>query len=256
MKVFRKILILVLILMVAGGISSYTSIVLKNDVPNKTEAIVVESSAPDIQLVVASEPIKTIKPVPTPEPEFYYSKFIHVLVTQSEKDKIEALLLEYDEEIKMMAKIIIKEAERSKIPLAHKAAVGWVILNRYDNGEWGDSLKHIMTAPHQFAWNSKADLTYEWLARDVFTRWLLEKEGHALVGRTIPPDWYFFAGWSDGLNHFRQTYKGKKTYWDWSLPDPYENLPYPDNLSVIIEMFTEEQKNSSVNNDIKENYYG
>lgn len=255
MKIFKRFLALVLVLVVVGVISSYTPIMAKNNVQNEVETITVEAPAPDAQPMVVSESIKTTKPVPTPELKFYYSKFIRVLVTQSEKDKIEALLLQYEEEIKMMAKIIIEEAERYKIPLAHKAAVGWVILNRYDNGDWGDSLKRVMTSRHQFAWNSKADLTYEWLARDIFTRWLLEKEGHALVGRTIPPDWYFFAGWSDGLNHFRKTYRGK-TYWDWSLPDPYEELPYPDDLSVIIDMFTEEQKNSSVDTNIKENYYG
>lgn len=252
MKVIKRILAGILVVLAVGGISSFSSIKAKgNQSPSEIEIVEVEVRAPEAQPILVSETIETsAMPEPTPEPKFYYSKFIRVLVAQSEKDKIEALLLEYDEEIKMMAKIIIEEAERSKIPLAHKAAVVWVILNRYDDGEWGDSLKHIMTAPHQFAWNSKADLTYEWLARDVFTRWLLEKEGHALVGRTIPPDWYFFAGWSDGLNHFRKTYKGKKTYWDWSLPDPYKDLPYPDDLSVIIEMFAEEQKCSSVNTNL------
>lgn len=238
---FKKYLIIVavfvLIITSCGAVWPSEPKINSNSVEVKTVEIIPKTPAPNEFTV---KPTKTEAPKPTPEPKFFYSNSIRVLVDKTEKNKIEALLLGYEEEIKMIAKVIYREARRSSIPLEQKAAVAWVILNRVDSDGWKDTIEGVIKSPNQFAWVNKTPLDWEWLARDIVTRWLLEKEGHALVGRTIPPDYFFFAG-HNGKNRFRKTYKSR-TYWDWSLPDPYEELPYPDNLSVIIDMFAEEQK--------------
>jgi hypothetical protein len=58
------------------------------------------------------------------------------------------------------------------------------------------------------------------IAQDVMIRWLLEKRGITEVGRVLPSDYLYFAG-RGGRNWFRKTYRSDD-YWDWSLPDPYD----------------------------------
>lgn len=58
------------------------------------------------------------------------------------------------------------------------------------------------------------------LAVDVLERWYREKRGEENVGRTLPAEYVYF--WGNGReNFFRIEYQGK-VYWDWSLPNPYE----------------------------------
>lgn len=102
-----------------------------------------------------------------------------------------------------------------------QAAVIWCVLNRVDAG-YG-SIAQVITAPYQFtgyrAGNPVTEELYA-LAVDVLTRWRLEKLGGGNVGRVLPSDYLWFTG--DGRhNHFRNAYRGG-TYWDWSLPSPYE----------------------------------
>ena len=123
----------------------------------------------------------------------------------------------------MLAKVIWAEA-RGVPSDAEKAAVAWCALNRLDDGTYGETLSDVLTAPYQFAYFESSPVTEELseLARDVLERWQAEKRGATDVGRTLPPDYYFFDG--DGEhNHFRQEFTGHDDTWDWSLPDPYEN---------------------------------
>lgn len=106
---------------------------------------------------------------------------------------------------------------------ARQAAVAWIALNRYDSGEFGDTLAEVLSAPYQFAYSPDTEVTTEMLdlASDVVSRWWAEKQGEADVGRTLPADYYFFHG--DGLeNHFRKEYQDTGVYWNWSLADPYQ----------------------------------
>ena len=66
----------------------------------------------------------------------------------------------------------------------------------------------------------RKDEFYE-LAKDVLTRWLLEKEGFTEVGRILPKEYLFFAG-RNGKNHFRTGYR-TRDYWDFSWESPYED---------------------------------
>lgn len=151
-----------------------------------------------------------------------YSNKIQVLVTENQREKVDSQLAQLDKELKMLAKVIYREA-RGINPTAQKAAVVWCILNRVDNGGYGKDISSVITAKHQFAWVPNTPVKNEFynLSKDVVTRWLLEKQDCKDVGRVLPDSYLFFAG-RNGRNYFRQTYKSK-SYWNWSLPNPYKD---------------------------------
>lgn len=127
-----------------------------------------------------------------------------------------------DEEFGIMAKILYREARGVKSK-AEQAAVIWCILNRVDDGQWGDTIKEVATYPHAFAWipDTPVDQELLMLVADVCERWNLEKAGAIEVGRTLPRDYLFFHSTEDHIgNLFTQVYKGTD-YWDWRLPSPY-----------------------------------
>lgn len=143
-------------------------------------------------------------------------------------------------ELHMLGLTIYGEANgQSKM---EQAAVAWSILNRVDNtdGEGyarGHSLTYVITfpgkAPGHFHgyWNTKGmecpDYYLE-LAIDVVDRWALEHSGVEDVGRVLPKEYTYFAGKKDSNgewhNYFRTAYKTNEPRWDWSLPNPYEEV--------------------------------
>ena len=126
------------------------------------------------------------------------------------------------EEIETLAKIVYREA-RGIPQKSHQAAVIWCILNRVDDGYWGDNIVDVATYPNAFAWvpDTPVDEELVDLVVDVITRWNHEKEGLSDVGRTLPKEYLYFTG--DGsYNHFTKEW-GSTDYWDWSLPDPYNS---------------------------------
>lgn len=126
------------------------------------------------------------------------------------------------EEIETLAKIVYQEARGIKED-SHKAAVVWCILNRVDDGYWGDSIVEVATYPNAFAWVPDTPVKEELvdLVVDVITRWNYEKQGLSDVGRTLPKEYLYFTG--DGsYNHFTKEW-GSTDYWDWSLPNPYNS---------------------------------
>lgn len=123
-------------------------------------------------------------------------------------------------ELQTLAKIVYQEA-RGIPQKSHQAAIIWCILNRLDNGYWGDDIITVATYPNAFAWVPDTPVEEEFmdLAIDVVTRWNWEKQGLQDVGRTLPATYLYFTG--DGsYNHFTREW-GSTDYWDWSLPDPY-----------------------------------
>lgn len=150
-----------------------------------------------------------------------YSENISVLVTKEVREKISNQIANMEEEIIMLAKVCKREAG-GIAEISHQAAPIWCVLNRVDRG-FDDSIKKVITRPGAFAWysNTKINDHFLWLAEDVLTRWLLEKEGFEDVGRVLPADYCFFNG-KNGYNHYRKEYRSKER-WDWSLPTPYES---------------------------------
>lgn len=126
------------------------------------------------------------------------------------------------EEIETLAKIVYREARGVKED-SHKAAVVWCILNRVDDGYWGDNIVDVATYPNAFAWvpDTPVDEELVDLVVDVVTRWNQEKQGLSDVGRTLPKEYLYFTG--DGsYNRFTKEW-GSTDYWDWSLPNPYNS---------------------------------
>jgi hypothetical protein len=130
-------------------------------------------------------------------------------------------LEEYDKELDMLARLVYAEA-RGVDSKAEQAAVIWCALNRADAGYASGTISSVVRARSQFAYSSRLPVkeVFRSLAEDVVIRWLLEKRGVAYVGRVLPSNYLYFAG-RNGHNWFRKTYRSSN-YWDWSLPDPYE----------------------------------
>lgn len=117
-----------------------------------------------------------------------------------------------------IAKTLYGECRSSKIPIEHKAAVVWCILNRVDDDRFPDTIDSVITrgqfhgySPHNPVWPELEDI-----ARDVLARWTVEKIGIGESGRVLPKEYLYFAG-KNGLNRFRS----EDGYWDWRLDSPY-----------------------------------
>ena len=126
-----------------------------------------------------------------------------------------------DEEVIVLARMLWGEA-RGVSSDAEKAACVWCVLNRVDHG-YGDIIT-VVTTPEQFVGYNEENPVDDGLITlciDVLSRWYVEKDGQAEVGRVLPADYLWFSG--DGeRNHFRNAYRGSDR-WDWSLPSPYES---------------------------------
>lgn len=125
-----------------------------------------------------------------------------------------------ERDIVLCAKLVWGEARGVKSK-AEKAAVIWCVLNRLDAG-YASTIEKVITARGQFTGYRKSNPVTEELyelAKDVLTRYYLEKEGVRNAGRTLPSDYLWFTGYK-GRNRFRNGYRSTN-YWDWSLPSPY-----------------------------------
>lgn len=119
--------------------------------------------------------------------------------------------------VDLMARTIYAEARGCST--MEQAAVAWCVLNRVDAG-YG-TVEEVLTAPYQFAsWGGEIGQEQLDIASDVIIRWEREKAGEADVGRVLPSEYLWFTG-NGSENLFRDAYEGG-SYWDWSLPNPYE----------------------------------
>ena len=122
-----------------------------------------------------------------------------------------------EDEIDLLARTIYAEARGCST--MEQAAVAWCVLNRVDAG-YG-TVEEVLTAPHQFAsWGGEIGQEQLDIAADVMMRWEREKAGESDVGRVLPREFLWFTG-NGSENLFRDAYDGGQ-YWDWSLPNPYE----------------------------------
>ena len=157
------------------------------------------------------------KKKPGPEIAFWITFIIILLVSMIWfVDTAKGGGLISDEEIIMLAKTVWGEA--SGLSKYEQSLVIWCILNRFDDGTFGSSLKAIITKPHQLQGYKESfpveDDILE-LCKDVVYRW-----ENNLEGRTLPKEYLYFSG--DGRhNYFRTEYEGGETY-DFSLENPYD----------------------------------
>lgn len=83
----------------------------------------------------------------------------------------------------------------------------WCVLNRVDDPRFPDTIIGVVSAPGQFHGYSPNFPVWDELkevARDVLTRWSLEKQG-VTVERELPNTYLWFTGYN-GSNHFREVY--------------------------------------------------
>lgn len=125
-----------------------------------------------------------------------------------------------DEEIDYISKTVWGEARG--LSKMEQAGVVWTILNRLDNGRFGDSIIDVITAPNQFAGYKSShpvDSDIRNLAVDVLERYELEQDGIKDVGRVLPKTYLYFRG-TGKKNLFIEKWNSNDI-WDWSLPSPY-----------------------------------
>ena len=83
----------------------------------------------------------------------------------------------------------------------------WCVLNRVDDVRFPDTIQGVLSQPSQFHGYSPDFPVWDELkevARDVLTRWSLEKQG-VTVERELPNTYLWFTGYN-GSNHFREEY--------------------------------------------------
>ena len=83
----------------------------------------------------------------------------------------------------------------------------WCVLNRVDDTRFPDTIIGVVSQPSQFHGYSPNFPVWDELkevARDVLTRWSLEKQG-VTVERELPDTYCWFTGFN-GSNHFREEY--------------------------------------------------
>jgi hypothetical protein len=181
----------------------------------------------DEPIPAAPEPIPEAVPEPAPEPMVEVALTGgSIMITPAQYDWIVAQMgaIEAAGEIKMLAQLIYTEARGVKSTM-ERAGVVWCVLNRHDNG-WKNTIAKVIKQRHQFAYKKRTPVKEQHLAlaRDVVTRWLLEKQGYTAVGRVLPREYNYFSG-RRGHNWFRIKYRQKKrVYWGWELPNPYAEV--------------------------------
>lgn len=130
-----------------------------------------------------------------------------------------------DTQATMLAKLAWGEARGCSTE--EQAGVMWCVLNRVDDesGLFPNTVEQVITQPHQFYYSDNFPLRIDLyhLALDVLTRWQSEHYMLGESGRVLPREYLWFGG--DGEhNWFRTTFQLQGEYWDWSLPNPYEEV--------------------------------
>ena len=139
-----------------------------------------------------------------------------------------------ESDVELISKTMYGECRRDTIPTAEKAAVAWCILNRVDSEDFPNTVAGVLEKNQFHGYKDKYPVNDELkaIALDVMIRWKLEKLGVEDVGRTLPSGYCFFTAYKKA-NRFRPNYE-MKNFWDWSLPDPYENPLYDIDTVLII----------------------
>ena len=126
-----------------------------------------------------------------------------------------------DKEIDYIAKTVWGEARG--LSKTQQAGVVWTILNRFDDGRFGEEIIRVITAPSQFAGYKSShpvDPEIRNLVIDVLDRYSQEKAGIDNVGRVLPKEYLYFRG-NGRVNLFSKKCNSTNI-WDWSLESPYE----------------------------------
>ena len=110
------------------------------------------------------------------------------------------------EEVALVAKTVYGEARGCSE--AEKRLVAWCILNRVDDGTWGDTVEDVVTYPGAFYGykeDNPMDESCVEVAQDVLAEWRSGKEADVLKPYATTSEYLYFGG--DGQhNWFREEY--------------------------------------------------
>ena len=160
-----------------------------------------------IGLLLIADWCFTEEPEPIPEPERDWGglRAQQMVAVPEPSAEPEYEMFFTEDDVVAMAKMLWGEARGCTLDNQQKAV--WCVLNRVDDPRFPDTIQGVLSQPSQFHGYSPDFPVWDELkevARDVLTRWSLEKQG-VTVERELPPEYVFFTG--DGVqNHFRAAY--------------------------------------------------
>ena len=156
-----------------------------------------------IGLLLIADRYFTEEPEPIPEPERDWGGLRVQQMVAVPEPEYEMYFAEDD--VVAMAKMLWGEARGCALDNQQKAV--WCVLNRVDDPRFPDTIQGVLSQPSQFHGYSPDFPVWDELkeiARDVLTRWSLEKQG-VTVERELPNTYLWFTGYN-GSNHFREEY--------------------------------------------------
>ena len=158
-----------------------------------------------IGLLLIADRYFTEEPEPIPEPERDWGGLRVQQMVAVPEPSAEPEMYFSEDDVVAMAKMLWGEARGCTRD--NQAMAVWCVLNRVDDSRFPDTILGVLSQPSQFHGYSPDFPVWDELkevARDVLTRWSLEKQG-VTVERELLPEYVFFTG--DGVqNHFRATY--------------------------------------------------
>ena len=160
-----------------------------------------------IGLLLIADRFFTEEPELIPEPERDWGglKVQQMVAVPEPSAEPEYEMYFTEDDVVAMAKMLWGEARGCALDNQQKAV--WCVLNRVDDSRFPDTILGVLSQPSQFHGYSPDFPVWDELkevARDVLTRWSLEKQGVA-VERELPNTYLWFTG--DGVqNHFREAY--------------------------------------------------
>ncbi len=160
-----------------------------------------------IALLLIADRYFTVEPELIPEPERDWGglKVQQMVAVPEPSAEPEYEMYFTEDDVVAMAKMLWGEARGCALDNQQKAV--WCVLNRVDDPRFPDTILGVLSQPSQFHGYSPDFPVWDELkevARDVLTRWSLEKQG-VTVERELPNTYLWFTGYN-GSNHFREEY--------------------------------------------------
>lgn len=158
-----------------------------------------------IGLLLIADRYFTVEPESIPEPERDWGGLRAQQMAAVPEPSAEPELYFAEDDVIAMAKMLWGEARGCTRD--NQAMAVWCVLNRVDDPRFPNTIQGVLSQPSQFHGYSPDFPVWDELkevARDVLTRWSLEKQG-VTVERELLPEYVFFTG--DGIqNYFREVY--------------------------------------------------
>ena len=160
-----------------------------------------------IGLLLIADRFFTVEPEPVEPPERDWGglKAQQMVAEPEPSAEPEYEMYFSEDDVIAMAKMLWGEARGCTRD--NQAMAVWCVLNRVDDSRFPDTILGVLSQPSQFHGYSPDFPVWDELkevARDVLTRWSLEKQG-ANVERELPNTYLWFTG--DGVqNWFREAY--------------------------------------------------